>query len=61
MRKVNPRHSYRCVTGFRGILVPHGRYPAGLASLGERANIDDAQHAATHAQLVLQNEAILGT
>lgn len=49
-----------CVASFGWIFVPHGRQPAGLAPLGKGANIQNAQHAATHTQLILQNEAVLG-
>lgn len=48
-----------CVAPFGRVFVPHGRHPAGLAPLGEGANIQDAQHAATHTQLILQDEAVL--
>lgn len=48
-----------CVASFGWVFVPHGGHPAGLAALGKGANIQDAQHAATHAQLILQDEAVL--
>ena len=41
------------------VFVPHGRHPAGLAPLGKGADVQVAQHAAAHAQLVLQDEAVL--
>lgn len=42
------------------VFVSHGGYPAGLAALGEGADVQDAQDAAANTQLVLQDEAVLG-
>lgn len=50
-----------CVAPFRWVFIPHGRQPASLASLGERADIQDAQYTTAHTQLILQDEAVLGT
>lgn len=49
-----------CVASFGWVFVPHGRHPAGLAPFGKGANIQDTQHTATHTQLILQDEAVLG-
>lgn len=48
-----------CVAPSGWVFVPHGRHPASLATLGKGANIQVAQHAAAHAQLVLQDETVL--
>lgn len=48
-----------CVASFGWVFVPHGRHPAGLAALGEGADLKDPQHTATHTQLILQDEAVL--
>lgn len=48
-----------CIPSFGWIFVPHGWHPAGLATLGEGANIQDTQHTATYAQLIFQDEAVL--
>ena len=48
------------VAPFGRVFVPHGGHPAGLAPFGKGADVQDAQHAATHTQLVLQDEAVLG-
>lgn len=50
-----------CVASFGWVFVPHCRHPAGLAPLGEGADLQDTQHTATHTQLILQDEAVLRT
>lgn len=49
-----------CTHLFGKVLVPHGGQPASLTPLGKRAHVQDAQNTAAYAQLVLQDEAILG-
>ena len=41
------------------VLVPHGGHPGGMAALDEGAHVLHARHAAAHAELVLQHEAVL--